>query len=129
MWIELILKPSKKFLRKVNPKLRESEIQGLSILLVFLVSGIVHEYYIFVAFGRITGDQLKFFLVQSFFVILEKRIEKKIFSSKIFGFCLTFILNGLTASFFIEPWIEFFGRGETLKYSLFVPLLKKVRFY
>jgi len=88
---------------------------------VFLLSGVMHEYMVYITFDKFSGDQIKFFFLQGLAVLIEYTLKQQ-FSQlsipKSIGFLLTFIFNGITAGYFLKPWIPYFHRNQTLKYSL-----------
>jgi hypothetical protein len=88
---------------------------------VFLFSGIIHEYMVYITFNKFSGDQIKFFFLQSLAVIIEYVLKQKfnqLFIPNSIGFLLTFIFNSITSGYFLKPWIPYFKEKQTLKYSL-----------
>ncbi len=117
-WIELIFKPISKFIRYYCPYLPKFIVNSISAMCVFLFSGIMHEYTVYITFNEFSGDQIKFFLLQGLAVLIENLFKHQLYIPKSIGFLLTFIFNGITAGYFLKPWIPYFHRNQTLKYSL-----------
>ena len=119
-WIELIFKPMNNFLDLYLPKAPKCFVQGVSSVSVFIFSGFIHEYFVYVSFHRFTGDQITFFAIHGLAVIIEAILKHLIHPYRIpksIGFLLTFVFNGLTAGLFIKPWLVYFNQKQTLKYS------------
>lgn len=88
---------------------------------VFLFSGLMHEYVIYITIHKFSGDQMKFFLLQGLAVVLEHAIKPQINTlsmPKFLSFILTFLFNGITSGYFLRPWITYFKKREILKFSL-----------
>lgn len=88
---------------------------------VFLFSGLMHEYVVYVTINQFSGDQIKFFLLQGLVVLVEHTFKHQFDQLSIpnsMSFLLIFIFNGITSGYFLRPWIIYFKRKETLKYSL-----------
>jgi len=88
---------------------------------VFLFSGVIHEYLVYITFNKFSGDQLKFFFLQGLAVLIEYGVKQKCNQLSIpnsIGFLLTFIFNSITSGYFLKPWIPYFKEKQTLKYSL-----------
>jgi hypothetical protein len=85
---------------------------------VFFFSGVIHEYIVYITFGKFSGDQIKFFLFQGLAVLIEHAFKHQLHIPKPISFLLTFIFNGITAGYFIQPWLSLFIKKQTLKYSL-----------
>ncbi|CAF3632010.1 unnamed protein product [Rotaria sp. Silwood1] len=120
-WIELIFKPISKLILYCWPYSPKYVVNGISSMCVFLFSGIVHEYYTYVAFSKFSGNQIIFFLLQGLAVCIEyilKRQFHQIYIPKSISFLLTFIFNGITAGYFMQPWISYFVKRQAFKYSL-----------
>jgi hypothetical protein len=120
-WMELIFKPVSTFIRHHWPKAPNCLIQSISSICIFVFSGIMHEYFVYVTFRTLSGDQLIFFVLQGLAVIVEyllKHILRRIHVPKTIGFIITFVFNGLTAGYFIQPWLSYFNRRQKLKYSV-----------
>ncbi|CAF2791469.1 unnamed protein product [Rotaria sp. Silwood2] len=120
-WIEIIFKPISKFILYYWPCSPKFIVNGISSMCVFLFSGIVHEYYTYVAFEKFSGDQIIFFLLHGLAVCIEylfKRQFHQVYIPKSIGFLLTFIFNGITAGYFMQPWISYFVKRQAFKYSL-----------
>jgi hypothetical protein len=96
---------------------------------VFVFSGIVHEYTVYITFNQFSGDQIKFFFLQGLAVFIEHALKQQfhqLCTSKSIGFLFTFIFNGITLGYFIKPWIVYFKRQQTLKYSLIDFLIRNL---
>jgi hypothetical protein len=75
----------------------------------------------FIATEKFSGDQIKFFFLQGLAVLIEHALKQQfpqLYIPKSIGFLLTFIFNGLTSGYFLKPWIPYFNKKQTLKYSL-----------
>ncbi|CAF1374590.1 unnamed protein product [Adineta steineri] len=130
-WIELIFKPISTLICHHWPYLSKSISYGISSMCVFLVSGIMHEYTVYITLNKFSGDQIKFFLLQGFAVLIESAVKQQspqFYIPKPIGFFLTFIFNGITAGYFIQPWIPFFYDKKILKYS-FINFVIRNLFY
>jgi hypothetical protein len=68
----------------------------LGTLVVFGVSGILHEYVFSAAVGRVQGYQMAFFLLQGAAVALTLRAKP----GRIVGVCATFAFNALSSIWF-----------------------------
>lgn len=126
-WIELIFKPTCRFLQQYCPYLSPSIHSSIALMCVFLVSGLMHEYTAYVTFNQISGDQMKFFIFQGSAVLIEQICQRQfpqVFIPKSLSFLLTFLFNGITSGYFLKPWIAFFRPYPTLKYS-FVDFLRR----
>ena len=120
-WTELIFKPVATLLSSQCPHLPRSIVYGVSSMCVFLFSGITHEYYVYITFGNFTGDQITFFLCQGVAVVLEHALKRKypqLYMPKPVGLLFTFVFNGITAGYFLRPYMGFFSRRYIFKYSL-----------
>lgn len=79
-------------------------------LLVFLFSGLLHEYLFFVIVGRAYGYQLVFFALQGLAVAATLRVRPKGWMAGV-GMVMTLVFNLLTSVVFFrnaarfEPWI------------------------
>lgn len=96
---------------------------------VFLFSGIIHEYMDYITFNKFSGNQIKFFLLQGSAVVIERILKhqfRHVSIPKPIGFLLTFVFNGITAGYFIQPWIPYFCRKHTLKYSFIDFLMRNL---
>jgi hypothetical protein len=119
-WLELIFKPVSTFIHDHWPYLPKFVVYGISTMCVFLFSGIIHEYIVYITFNKFSGDQIKFFLLQGLAVVIEHALKhqfKQLYIPKPIGFLLTFVFNGITAGYFAQPWISYFRRKNTFKYS------------
>ncbi|UJR09467.1 hypothetical protein I4U23_013705 [Adineta vaga] len=128
-WLELIFKPTSTFIRYHFPHLPKSIIYGISSMCVFLFSGLIHEYFVYITFNKFSGDQIKFFLYQGFAVVIEHAFKQQfphLYIWKPFGFILTFVFNGIIASYFLQPWIPFFQRKHAFKYSLINLVIRNI---
>lgn len=126
-WIELIFKPISRLIVYYWPHAPTSLVNGIASMCVFLFSGIIHEYNVYVTFEKFSGYQIAFFLLQGFAVCIEYTIKHKfrrIVIPKSIGFLITFIFNGITASYFMQPWLPFFSQKQTFKYSLLELLIR-----
>ncbi len=85
---------------------------------VFLFSGVIHEYIIYITFKKFSGDHMKFFFLQGLAVLIEYRLKHQLALPKPISFLLTFIFNGITAGYLIQAWLPYFIRKQLLKYSL-----------
>jgi hypothetical protein len=116
----LIFKPVSKLIRRQWPDAPNFIIYGISTMCVFFFSGIIHEYTVYITFRKFSGDQLKFFLLQGLAVVIEYALKRQfgqINIPKSIMFLLTFVFNGITAGYFIKPWISYFDKNQKLKYS------------
>ncbi|CAF1288459.1 unnamed protein product [Adineta steineri] len=130
-WIELIFKPISTLICHHWPYLPKFISYGISSMCVFLVSGIMHEYTVYITLNKFSGDQIKFFLLQGLAVLIESAFKQQFpqfYISKPIGCVLTFIFNGITAGYFIQPWIPFFCDKKILKYS-FINFVIRNLFY
>ena len=126
-WIELVFKPTCRFLQCCYPHLSPSVHSSIALMCVFLVSGLMHEYTAYITFNQVSGDQMKFFIFQGSAVLIEqvfKRQFPQLSLPKSLSFLLTFLFNGITSGYFLKPWIAFFKQYPTLKYS-FVDFLRR----
>lgn len=128
-WIELIFKPVSNILLHYWPEAPKFLTQSVSSICVFFFSGVVHEYFVYVTFGKISGDQIMFFVIQGLAVIVEYLMRRALHGRHVpnlLGFIVTFLFNGLTAGYFIQPWISYFNQGQKLKYSVIDAMLRKL---
>ena len=120
-WLELIFKPISAFIRRQWPHASKFVTYGIPSLCVFLFSGIIHEYAVYITFGTASGDQIKFFVIQGAAVSLEYVLKYQFHLFHIpnsISFLFTFIFNGITAGYFIQPWVSYFNTKQTFQYSL-----------
>jgi hypothetical protein len=128
-WIELIFKPVSQLLRSCWPKAPTCLIQSVASICIFIFSGLMHEYFVYVTFQKFSGDQVMFFFIQGLAVLVEtvlKHLLRRYHVPKSAGFVITFIFNGITAGYFIQPWISYFNQKQKLKYSVVDLLMRKV---
>ena len=89
----------------------------------------MHEYFVFVTFHKFSGDQVIFFFVQGLAVLVETaltRLLRRYHVPNSVGFVITFIFNGITAGYFIQPWLTYFNQKQKLKYSVIDLFLRNV---
>lgn len=128
-WIELIFKPTSRCLRYYFPYLPKFVSYSISSMSVFLFSGIVHEYIDYITFNKISGNPMKFFFLQGLAVLIEhifKQIFPRLYIPKFIGFICTLIFNGITAGYFLKPWIVYLKIYPTSKYS-FIRILLHIK--
>lgn len=82
---------------------------SLSIILIYTLSGILHEYPSWVAYGTLRGNMFLFFFLNGIYIIMESSIPQKI---RIYCFW-TFIL--LTSSIFSRDFGKSYFEILTLK--------------
>ena len=128
-WIELIFKPVSQFLRSRWPKAPTCLIQSVASICIFIFSGLMHEYFVYVTFHKFSGDQVTFFVIQGLAVLVEavlKHLLRPYQVPRSAGFVITFTFNGITAGYFIQPWISYFNQRQKLKYSVVDLLVRNV---
>ena len=80
----------------------------------------MHEYFVFITFNEISGDQMKFFIFQGLAVLTEYALRyyfQHLAIPNAVGFLFTLIFNGITSGYFLKPWIVCFQQNPKLKYS------------
>lgn len=89
----------------------------------------MHEYFVYVTFHKFSGDQVTFFVIQGLAVLVEavlKHLLRRYQVPRSAGFVITFIFNGITAGYFIQPWISYFNQRQKLKYSVVDLVMRNV---
>jgi hypothetical protein len=74
----------------------------VAIIATFLVSGIMHEYIVAMASGRITGLPTAFFVVQGFGVLATFRLKPRGWR-RVLGVTFTWAFNALTSVLLFAP--------------------------
>ncbi|CAF1687329.1 unnamed protein product, partial [Adineta ricciae] len=107
-WTELIFKPVSTLMYFQCPHLPRSIVYAVSSMCVFLFSGVTHEYFVYITFEKFSGDQITFFLCQGIAVVVEHALKQQfpqLYIPKPVGLLFTFIFNGITAGYFLRPYI------------------------
>lgn len=126
-WVELIFKPTSARLRRQYPRLPRTAVRAISTLCVFIFSGLVHEYPVYIVWNRLSGSQMQFFVCQGLAVIAEHALRHRFpraYVPKPVGWALTFVFNGITAGYFLQPWMAYFEQKHLSQYSLIHTLLR-----
>lgn len=106
-WIELIFKPVYKSLDSLS--IPKSIRLSCGTLCVFIFSGFIHEYIAFVSMRQITGDQMKFFLLQGLSVLVEQYLKQRFNLTNSFCLILTWFWMIFTSKYFFRPWLIYFS--------------------
>ena len=92
----------------------------MAMMCVFVFSGLMHEYTAYVVLHQISGDQMKFFILQGSAVLIEQLFKQRCrqwILPKPLAFLFMFFFNGITSGYFLRPWIVHLQTYPKLRYS------------